>query len=178
MASEPFLITVLAEVIRSLNEQGADYALAGGLAYGALVEPRATTDLDLLMLLENPAPERIAALFASVFDSVVPHPGPMDFRGVSVWRVVGIRGQREIIVDLLLAQSAFLRKALERKRTVEFQGLALPIVTLEDLVLLKAMAGRLQDLADLEKIKQRPELGVDWGYVRDWQVKLGLGPIH
>lgn len=178
MASEPFLITVLANVIRGLNDRGADYALAGGLAYGALVEPRATTDVDLLILLDEAAPEKIAALFSAAFDSVVPHPGPMDFRGLSIWRVVGIRGGKEVVVDLLLAQSAFLRMALERKRTVEFQGLALPIVTLEDLVILKAMAGRLQDLADLEKIKQRPGLRVDWTYVGDWQKKLGLDTIR
>ena len=177
MVSEPFLITVLADVIRSLNDQGADYALAGGLAYGALVEPRATTDVDLLILLDQPGPEEIAALFSSVFDSVVPHPGPMDFKGLSIWRVVGIRGGKEVIVELLLAQSDFLRQALARKRIVDFLGLALPIITLEDLVILKAMAGRLQDLADLEKIKQRSELRINWDYVKAWQTKLGLQPI-
>lgn len=50
-------------------------------------------------------------------------------------------------------------------------------MTLEDLVILKVMAGRLQDLADLERIKQRPELRVDWGYVEEWLGRLGLKPI-
>lgn len=178
MASESFLIAALTDVIRSLNERGADYALAGGLAYGALVEPRATTDVDLLILLDDPSPAKIAALFQPAFDSVVTHPGPMAFKSLSVWRVVGVRDEREIIVDLLLAQSDFLRLALKRKQTVDFLGSALPIVTLEDLILLKALAGRLQDRADLEKITQRPELQVDWEYVTRWQTKLGLGPIR
>ena len=177
MASEPILITVLTDVVRSLTGQGADYALAGGLAYGALVEPRATTDVDLLILIDKPTPKKIAALFSSTFESLVPHPSPMEFKGLSIWRTVGIWRGSEIIVDLLLAQSDFLRTALRRKRTVDFRGVPLPIVTLEDLVILKVMAGRLQDLADLERIKQRPELRVDWGYVEEWLGRLGLKPI-
>lgn len=177
MASQAFLISVLCDVVRSLNERGASYALAGGLAYGALVEPRATTDVDLLVLIENPTQEKVGSLFSGVFDTVVPHSEPMAFKQLSMWRLVGIRGEREVIVDLLLAQSDFHRKVLQRKRTVGFLGLMLPIVTIEDLVLLKAMAGRLQDLADLERVKQRPDLQIDWDYVQSWQVKLGLGPI-
>lgn len=88
MASEPFLITVLADVIRSLNEQGADYALAGGLAYGALVEARATTDLDLLILLENPAPESRIRVARRYCDAAREHRDPRLKRGAvdpAVW---------------------------------------------------------------------------------------------
>ena len=174
MAAQLFLIAALADVVRGMNDRGVEYALAGGLAYGALVEPRATTDVDLLILLDRPDRETVATLFSSVFESVIPHSDPMVFKRLSIWRVIGMREGREVIVDLLLAQSDFLKSALERKRTVDFQGLALPIVTLEDLIILKAIAGRLQDRADIEKITQRPELRVDWEYVKQWQVKLGL----
>jgi predicted nucleotidyltransferase len=178
VATEPFLITTLSKVVRTLNERRVDYALAGGLAYSALVEPRATTDVDLLILLEATNPDQIAVLFTGVFDSVVPHQTPMPFKGVSIWRVVGINEEREAIVDLLLAQSEFHRQALTRKRTVDFQGLALPIVTLEDLIILKAMAGRLQDLADIDHIKQQPDLQIDWPYMEAWREKLGLPVIR
>lgn len=177
MAATPFLIALLTDLIRSLNERGVDYALAGGLAYGALVEPRATTDVDFLILLDHPSAGRVEGLFSSVFDSVAPHSTPKVFQGVSIWRAVGVRGEQEMIVDLLLAESDFLRRALARKRTVDFLGAALPIVTIEDLMILKAMAGRLQDLADLETIKQRPDLRIDWDYVKAWQVRLGLQPM-
>lgn len=178
VAAEPFLIEVLGDVIRSLNRKGADYALAGGLAYGAWVEPRATTDIDVLMLLDNPSPERLADLFAQVFDSLVPHPAPMAFKRLSVWRIVGIRRQREILIDLLLAESVFLKGALARKQTVDFLGVRLPIVSLEDLILLKALGGRLQDLADLERITQQPSLQIDWEYVKQWVARLDLPPIQ
>ncbi|WP_447973286.1 nucleotidyltransferase [Nitrospira sp. Kam-Ns4a] len=174
MAAEPFLITTLKEVVRTLNERRTDYALVGGLAYSAWVEPRATTDVDVLILLETTDPDQVARLFSGAFDAVVPHRAPRPFKGVSIWRVVGIKEGRETIVDLLLAQSEFHRQALARKQAVEFEGVTLPLVTLEDLIILKAMAGRLQDLTDLEHIKERPDLRVDWPYVEAWRGKLGL----
>lgn len=175
MATEPFLSRVLTDLIQGFNQQSLDYALAGGWAFSALVEPRATTDVDLLILLQEPSPEKISIFFHDMFDSVIPHPAPMVFNGVSIWRVVGFRNEKEIIVDLLLAESEFLKQALMRKQTMEFLGMALPIVTIEDLIVLKIMAGRLQDRADLEKIKQSGvQVQVDWDYVRTWQEKLGL----
>jgi hypothetical protein len=38
-------------------------------AYSAIVEPRATTDIDLLMLIEHPTREGIQSLLSSQFDS-------------------------------------------------------------------------------------------------------------
>lgn len=174
MAAEPFLIEVLADVARELHRQGVDYALAGGLAYSALVEPRATTGLDLLMLLPHPSPAALREVFSSVFEAVLPHDSPVTFKSVSIWRSVAIRAQREIILDCLLAETEFLQHVLSRKRVVDFLGMALPIVTVEDLILLKTLAGRLQDLADLENIRRAPHVHIDWSYVEHWTRRLGL----
>jgi hypothetical protein len=140
-----------------------------------LVEPRATTDIDLLILLEQPSREHVQALVSSLFDSTVIHPAPMVFQGISIWRVVGIRSDQEVIVDLLLADSAYLRAALARARAIPFGTLLVPILTLEDLIILKTLAGRLQDRADLEKICARQaDLRIDWAYVDHWKETLGL----
>jgi predicted nucleotidyltransferase len=89
---------------------------------------------------------------------------------------VGIRSEQEVIVDLLLANSEYLRTALARARPVSFGAVLVPILTLEDLVILKTLAGRLQDRADLEKIHARQaDLDVDWAYVEHWKKMLGLG---
>jgi hypothetical protein len=173
MAPESGLVAALLQIIRHLNQEHADYALAGGWAYSALVEPRATTDIDLLIMLPDASEETIGRLFSPLFDSVVPHSRPMRFQHLSIWRVVVIQHEQDIVVDLLMADSDFLRGALGRKQRIDFQGQTVPILTIEDLVLLKTLAGRLQDLADLEKIKQRQaELQVDWNYIEFWKGKL------
>jgi predicted nucleotidyltransferase len=99
----------------------------------------------------------------------------MVFQGISIWRTVGIRDDQEVVVDLILADSEYLRTALARRRLVAFGSLQIPILTVEDLILLKTLAGRLQDQADLEKIRARQkELGVDWDYVERWKTKMEL----
>lgn len=97
------------------------------------------------------------------------------FRGISIWRSVGIRGDQKVVVDIILADSEYLRTALARRRMVRFGSLQVPILTIEDLILFKTLAGRLQDQADLEKIRARQdELHVDWSYVEGWKTTLGL----
>lgn len=126
------------------------YALAGGWAYSALVEPRATTDIDLLILLEPPSREQAQTLVSSLVDSTIIHPVPMVFQEISIWRIVGIRSDQEVIIDFLLADSVYFHIALGRRHSVVFGALQVPMLSLEDLIILKTVAGRLQDRADLD----------------------------
>ena len=175
MAAESFLAQTLSTLITDFNRRGIPYALAGGWAYSALVEPRATTDIDILLLIEQPSRDRLQSLLSSLFDSTIVHPAAMVFQGISIWRCVGILKNQEVVIDLLLADSEYLKTALSRRRQVLLGDLSVPILTVEDLILLKTLAGRLQDQADLEKIRLRQdELHVDWTYVREWKAKLGL----
>jgi hypothetical protein len=175
MAEESLLAQTLSTLITNFNRRGLQYALAGGWAYSALVEPRATTDIDVLLLLEPPSRDRLQSLLSSLFDSIIVHQAAMVFHGISIWRCVGVLKNQEVVIDILLADSEYLQTALSRRRQIVLGDLPVSILTLEDLILLKTLAGRLQDQADLEKIRLRQdELHVDWTYVGEWKAKLGL----
>lgn len=175
MAAESFLARTLSTLITDFNRRGIQYALAGGWAYSALVEPRATTDIDILLLMDQPSRDRLHSLLSSLFDSTIVHPTAMVFHGISIWRCVGVLNNQEVVIDLLLADSEYLRTALARRRQIMLDDLPVSILALEDLILLKTLAGRLQDQADLEKITLRQQqLHVDWDYVNEWRVRLGL----
>lgn len=173
MAGESDLGQILTELLNEFDRRNAQYALARGWAFSVLVEPRATTDVDILILLDSPSRETIQSLISSVFTSTIVHSAPMKFRGISIWCCTGIRENRETVVDLLLADSEFLQSALAWKRRISFGSQVVCILTLEDLILMKMIAGRLQDQADLEKIAQA-ELPVDQVYIEEWKDKLGL----
>ena len=127
------------------------------------------------MLIEQPTREIIQALLSSQFDSTVVYPAPMVFKGISIWRTVGIRSGQDVVVDLLLVDSDYLKTALSRRRTVIFGELNVPVLAIEDLIVLKTLAGCLQDQADLEKIRARQDaIHVDWSYVDGWKIKLDL----
>jgi uncharacterized membrane protein YciS (DUF1049 family) len=175
MASESDLAGTLAELLAELDHRNVLYALAGGWAFSALVEPRATTDIDLLILLDSPSQQGIQSLVSPIFTSIIVHPRPMKLKGVSIWRCLGLRNQQEVVLDFLLADSDFLKSALARRRQIFLGGQQVAVLALEDLMLMKMVAGRLQDLADLEKIETRKtELHVDWAYIERWKTVLGL----
>jgi hypothetical protein len=88
-----------------------------------LVEPRATTDIDILLLLEQPSRERLQSLLSSFFDSTIVHPAAMVFHGISFWRSVGVVKRQEVVIDLLLADSEYLRTALARRRRIMLDDL-------------------------------------------------------
>ena len=174
MANDAYLIAVLTAVIRVLHEQRADFALAGGLAYSALVTPRATVDIDVLIFIPTRPPTKLFESFRLVLPVFRPHDQPMVFRRATIWRAIGGEPGREVVLDFILAETEFHRSALARKRTVTFAGMALPIVAIEDLVLLKALAGRAQDRADIEGVLAGAGIRLDREYLDQWARRLGV----
>lgn len=164
----------LRNVVGILQEHQLDYALAGGLAYSALVEPRATMDIDLLILLKDIPIEHIFDQLEQYFDAFIIHQTPMQFQYVNIWRTVGYKERRELILDFLLAESLLHQKMLERAISLNFLGTTLKVITLEDLILLKKCANRPQDIADITTIYATYEHEIDHDYLAYWFRELKI----
>jgi hypothetical protein len=177
MEIEATLIAHLRTVMQILQAHHITHALAGGLAYSALIETRATIAIDVLILLQDTSMQTVFQLLAPSFETFWPHPQPMQFPRQTIWRAVGLTNQREYIVDFLLAESAFHHAILGRAMTVTFSGLPLRVVTLEDLVLLKWCARRPQDMVDVQTITLLFQNTLDQQYLAAWIVPLNLPPI-
>lgn len=168
------MIAVLTAIVRVLHEQRVEFALAGGLAYSAMVTPRATVDIDVLVLMPKRPPTELFDGLRGALPVFSPHPQPMVFRKATIWRALGGEQGREIVLDFILAESELHRSALARRRIVEFAGMALPIVTIEDLVLLKALADRPQDRADISSALAEHGGTLDRAYLQHWGRQLGI----
>ena len=168
------LIEHLKIIANLLNENKIDYALAGGLAFSALVEPRATMDIDLLLMIrEEELPDFFKVLEEKV-ESLLPHNEPTRFKLIKIWRVVSLSHNLEIIVDFLIAESKFHENIVKRAIEIDFFQTKLKIVTLEDMILLKICAKRTQDIADLEQIYSTFRNEIDHDYVKYWAGKLNI----
>ena len=55
-------------------------------------------------------------------------------------------------LDIVLAGSGLEDEFLERARTVDLGGTAVPLIALQDLVIAKLLASRPQDLADAQSL--------------------------
>jgi predicted nucleotidyltransferase len=70
-------------------------------------------------------------------------------------------------VDLSLGALPFEREVIERAETIDAGGLEISIATPEDLIIMKALARRPQDVGDIAGIIEvQPDLDVD--RIRRW----------
>jgi predicted nucleotidyltransferase len=174
MGVKETLTEQLKRIVRFLNEQKIDYALAGGLAFSALVEPRATIDIDLVVMMGESQLSDFKDRLKHEFRSILTHKEPIEFKRAKIWRAVNLIEDLELIFDFIFAESEFYRNVIERAFEIEFFGSKIKIVTLEDLILLKNIAYRKQDLADLDKIYQTYNYEIDDEYLKAWAKELNI----
>jgi hypothetical protein len=146
------LVDELHAVAAALAAAGISYAVCGGIAVTVHGAIRSTKDIDLLVLPQDVARalEAVRPLgyaFAAL---------PMTFAAGTaqerkVQRVTKIDGKEHLLLDLLFAEGP-LTGMLEDRVEVQLARGALSVVSLATLIRMKRLAGRPQDLADLEKL--------------------------
>ena len=167
---------VLLESIAQVERLGISYAVMGGFAARAWGLPRPTFDADIAVAVDAAGLQRLlAALEAAGFDVPPEHrAGFLDTIGelekVKVTRFVA---RHVWSTDLFIVRGAFLNSALSRAVSAMIGGKPVRVMTAEDLILLKLMAHRRKDLADIEDIISGcPTL--DERYLRVWAAKLDV----
>ena len=169
LAMEAEIPTLLAEAWAALGDAGVACAVIGGCARNAYAEVRATKDVDFVV-------EASAENYPAVVEA-------LERRGFRRATVVGAEaggvpdlelfrdgeGRR---VDILFAHTDFERSALSRRELREpYAGVRVSVVSPEDLIVYKLLAGRPQDrldvLAMLDSFAQGSRT-IDWAYVEHW----------
>lgn len=147
------LVSELHAVAAALASGRIRYAICGGVAVTIHGATRSTKDIDILIgeadvdaVMEALRP--IGYKFASL---------PMVFdegtaRERHVQRLSKIEGNEHMVVDLLLERAALAGLLANPVELVLPEG-PLWVVPREVLVAMKRMAGRAQDLADLERLE-------------------------
>ena len=151
------LVDELHSVARALREAAIPYAVCGGVAVTIHGATRTTKDIDLLVL---------PADLARVLDAVRPlgfayAALPMTFeagtpRERRVQRVSKLEAGEHLILDLILAEGA-MAEMLDGCLQLALPEGPLWVVAREKLLAMKRLAGRTQDLADLQKLEAPDE---------------------
>ena len=160
--SLPKLLAAAAELDAFLTDRGWRYCVIGGLAVQRWGEVRATGDVDLA-LLTGYGTERafIDPLFAA-FGRRRPDAEEIADRG----RVVLISAANGTPIDISLAALPTEERLLERSTPFEFApGVLLPTASAEDLIVMKAVAGRGVDERDIAGIITRQGEALDWSII-------------
>jgi predicted nucleotidyltransferase len=153
------------EVHRILADLGLDYAIIGGTAIQIWGEPRFTQDLDLTVLapLEqfSQTVERLLARLSPRIDDA--HRFAMQSRVLLVQTSAGYP------VDISFGLPGYEEEVIDRVIEQEIApGERVPFCSAEDLIIHKAVAGRVQDVIDIENIIIRQRGALDLAYIRNW----------
>jgi hypothetical protein len=159
-----------------LERLGIPYALMGGIAVRIYGIPRPTYDIDFTIALDR---ARLPILFQSARDAG--YTVPEEYVGGWIDQIAGMPliklrvylHERGIDIDIFLAESPFQKELLARRREARLNDSTAWFVSPEDLILLKLIAGRPRDIADVDDIlfTQGP---LDQDYMRSWAHQLGV----
>jgi predicted nucleotidyltransferase len=139
------------EFLNALISTGTRFLLVGGHAVAFLGEPRLTEDLDVFVEASPANAERLRqALELFGFGSLAP-----AVKQLATPNRIFMLGRKPWRIDVLTGISGVdFRRAWRRRREVDFEGIRLPVIGLEDLLANKRASGRLKDLADVEALER------------------------
>lgn len=164
---------------RALSSTQSPYCVIGALALGMWGTPRATCDVDLLILAQRTDPEPFLGLLLSAGFSINEswhHANPMAQEVVP--RLSHPRVPH-FPVDLVFSRGPLERAVLDRRQPIDLHGLTIWMSSPEDLILMKLRAGRPRDFDDVIGIVKNPRLQLDLDYLWSWADRLGLqGELH
>lgn len=168
---DPSLWPTLADAASMLESRGIACAVIGGLAVSLRGQPRMTIDVDLvikaevedaLRLVRDLEATQFEPLFSGV-EEVVSTAFILPLRH----RMTGVR------LDLAVGVSGFERDAIARATTVAVGQTTVPVVTVEDLLVMKALAGRPQDDLDIRGLIGLHREEIDWNHCLAVATALG-----
>lgn len=159
------LLAALRHLADWFKAAGIQGIIVGGVAASILGRPRFTRDIDALVILEEERwPELLETGKQCGFDPRLSD--PLEFARRSRVLLLRHRGSG-IDVDLAFGTLPFEEEALRRFISVKVSSVTIPLASPDDLVIMKAVAGRPQDWLDIESLlAAHPDLDLD--RVRRW----------
>lgn len=156
------------EIFRGLNESRIDYLVVGGLAVNFHGIPRMTYDLDLMLLLE---PANILKMIDQLTQWGYRPRAPVDPRGLAdpakreAW--VAEKGMKAFSlvnpsspigeIDLVIETPISYDQLKSRAILITVEETVIPVISLNDLIVVKEKSGRWQDLMDVDHLRKIKE---------------------
>lgn len=150
-------------ILAELDREGVEFLVIGGVAVGFHGYVRATKDVDIVPAPDPQNLKRLARVLRGLDAQIE---GAEEFEGEELLdpldpEVLGLGGNWVLRTRLgrfdvmqWIGEDALWEKLSPAAITAEIDGLAIRMVSYEDLVALKEKAGRPEDLTDLQRLRQ------------------------
>jgi hypothetical protein len=154
-----------------MTVQHIPYVIIGGVAVQYWGEPRLTGDVDITAAVPLEKAEDFVQLIVSHFTPRVSN--PLDFALKT--RMILIRASNGFKIDISMSLPGYEDEVMAR--AVEYElatGKQIRLCSAEDLIIHKTVAGRPQDLYDIESVVYRQGKSLDVKYIRFWIQEFSL----
>jgi predicted nucleotidyltransferase component of viral defense system len=156
-------MVIYEEIFRAFQQNKVDYVIVGGIALNLLGGSRYTSDLDIIVELSDKNLAKILKILKKMgFRAKLPvDPSRItkkeiredwiknkNLKALNFYKA-GSMAEVDIIIDAPLSY----KHIKKHKVYVKMQKLPLPVVSLDDLIVMKKAAGRDQDIVDVSKLK-------------------------
>jgi hypothetical protein len=150
------------EVQAFLQEKQWTFCIIGGLALSRWGQPRTTGDVDVTLLTGFGSESAYIDELLGKF-----RPRRENAREFALDnRVLLLHASNDVGLDIALAGLPFEKRLTSRAIMLDFgNGVMLRTASANDMVVLKAFAGRPQDWIDVEGIIVRQETALDWNVI-------------
>ena len=144
------LFDEMSALAKAFDAAGIEYGLCGGLAMAVHGFARATVDIDFLILPESL--EKGYEVAAGLGFDIRGLDMSFKERAVEIRRVSKIDDEGEVLSFDMLLVTPQVEDVWTTRMTLQLKGETYSIVSREGLIKMKQLAGRTQDLADLERL--------------------------
>jgi hypothetical protein len=153
------------DVFLALGERKVRYMVVGGVALVLHGAVRLTVDLDLMVALDERNLEKfIAAMTSCGYRPKLPVPASDFVRKEIRERWISTKNMKVFsffhprrpfeIVDVFVDEPVPFRRTYARRETVKAGALSIPVVSRGDLIALKKLSARPQDLEDIKMLRE------------------------
>ena len=172
------VLSALKHVWLTLDPFGVPMAVMGGIALAAWQHVRATQDVDILVGIGNTDIHLVLRKLAEAKCHPKRTPPILTIGELEIVQLIyqPVDVLVDIQVDLLLATSEYHRQALARRMPARLPDLDIEVFVLscEDMVLHKLLAGRILDRVDAATLLRANRDSLDVAYLLKWVHKLQL----
>lgn len=151
-------------VDNTLCLRGIPHAFGGAIALNYHREPRATLDIDINIFLPPEDQAGVLTTLGELYD--------LGDRG-GLARQLADQGQARTLwhqtyVDLFFTNTPFHEAMKDRTKVEIFGDTEIPVLSIEDLLVCKAVFNRQKDWVDIEAVLRTEGVALDHAYIDEW----------
>ena len=156
------VLQAAAELQNVCQSQGWQFCFIGGVALQRWGEPRQTLNVDLSLLAGFGREQHFSDTLLRHFEPRISNASAFAQQE----RVLLQRSSKGVGLDVALAALPYEELVIQRSSSFDYpRGISLRTCSAEDLIVLKAFAGRGQDWIDVERVIVRQTGKLDWDYI-------------